>query len=99
MKSMRLQNMTALIPLLMLLMQLGYALHTHSLNSYHDEQDCFHSPSNQGILDQIDTLSADLCQPAEFVPTILIHVTSPIELPFLTDRVITSIPPSRASPA
>jgi hypothetical protein len=96
---MRLKKLTVLIPLLMLLMQLGYAFHNHSLNSYQDEQDCFHTPSIQCTLEHIDTLSADLPQPADFVPTILIHVTSPIETPFLTGRVNTSLLPSRAPPA
>lgn len=100
MKPKRLQNMAALIPLLILLMQLGYAVHTHSLNSYHDEQDCFHSPSILCTLHQIDTLSADLPQQADFVPTILIQTytsfTEQIPPPAF---ILLSQFSSRASPA
>ena len=99
MKPMRLKKLTALFPLLMLLMQLGYACHNHSLNSYQDEQDCFHTPSIQCTLEHIDIMSADLPQAEEFVPTILIHLTSPIDTPLLTGRVNTSLLQSRAPPA
>lgn len=99
MKNMIFKYLLALLPMLLLLTQLGYAIHCHSLNSYHDGNDGFDSPSVQCTLGQIDTQSAGLNNQAEFVPAILISIIVPIETPSLTDRRHSSLLPPRAPPA
>jgi hypothetical protein len=92
------RNIALVLPLLLVLMQVGFAHHFHCANSYHDEKDCFHSPCAYTKIDYTPLTVADISTPFSHSPDIregeLIQVDSPGVSPFIS----VSISRSRAPP-